>query len=188
MRPEDRARKLKKEADELLDSIALAKLCKPIGELIPTGSYFLDLMMYPDIDLYLPPAKPRLLFDIAASLVENEPVTRVNFLNGGPGELKNALYIKPVIAVGDWERAWKIDIWAADLAFIEKKNKELEELGRKMTPQQRHLSLEYKFSVLNAQGRTPMYSGIHIYRAVVEHGLCEFEEITQYLRKNSIDV
>ena len=31
-------------------------------------------------------------------------------------------------------------------------------------------------------------SGIHIYRAVVEHGLFEFESITRYLRSQSINV
>ena len=78
-------------------------------------------MMYPDIDLYLPPTKPRQLFEIAASLAEKQPITRVNFINGGPAELKNALYLKPVIAVGTWERPWKIDLWAADLEFIKKR-------------------------------------------------------------------
>ena len=188
MKPIERAKKLKKEADELLERIELSELCKPIGELIPTGSYFLDLMMYPDIDLYLPPAKPRQLFEVVAKLAENQPVIRVNYLNGGPGELKDALYIKPVIAVGDWERAWKIDIWAANLALIERKNQELEKLDRKMTTEQRHLILNYKFSILNAQGRTPMYSGIYIYRAVVEEGLHDFGKITQYLREHSINV
>lgn len=127
MEPTDRAAKLKREADALLDSIGLAKLCEPVGKLIPTGSYLLDLI-------------------------------------------------------------WKIDIWSADLALIQAKNQYLEELGRRMTPQQRQLILDYKFTMLNAEGRTPRFSGIHIYRAVIEHGLHEFDEISRYLRERSIDV
>ncbi len=188
MTPQERSARLKKEADELLQKIGLKELCRNIGEITFTGSYFMDLMMYPDIDLYLPPAKPHQLFEIAASLTENHPVVRVNFLNGGPGPLKDALYIKPVIAIGDWERPWKIDIWAVDQVFIEGKNAELKCLVQKMTPEQRELILDYKFSVLNEQGRTPMFSGIYIYHAVIDHGLTAFSDITAYLRENSINI
>lgn len=188
MNPTERSAQLRREADELLATIELAKLCASIGEITPTGSYLLDLMMYPDIDVYVPPATPRQLFEIVAALTEKHPVIRVNFLNGGSGELANALYIKPVIALGNWERPWKIDIWAADNDLIQRKNAELQKLAYKMTPQQRSLILEYKFSVLNEKGRTPMFSGIFIYRAIIEEGLCDFAEITDYLRDHSIDI
>ena len=82
MNPIQRAAKLKEEADDLLQAIRLAERCHDIGPITPTGSYYLDLMIYPDIDLYLPPAKPRQLFELAAGLVEDHPVIRMNFLNG----------------------------------------------------------------------------------------------------------
>jgi len=186
MKPVERSAKLKAEADELLRQIKLAALCRDIGSLIPTGSYYLDLMIYPDIDLYLPPATPRQLFQIATQLVENHPVVRVNFLNGGPGELKNALYIKPVIATGDWERPWKIDIWAVDEAVISKKQAELDGFRTKLTPELREFILDYKYSILNEENRTPMFSGIHIYRAVLDHGMRDFTKITTYLREQGI--
>ena len=188
MKPIERSASLKKEADELLQEIRLAELCRDIGKLTPTGSYYLDLMMYPDIDLYLPPAKPGQLFQIATHLVENHPVVRVNFLNGGPGPLKNALYIKPVIAIGSWERAWKIDIWAVDQNYIDAKTTELQIYKKRMTAELREVILDYKFSILNEEGRTPMFSGIYIYQAVIDYGMREFAEITAYLRGNSIKV
>ena len=188
MKPVERSAKLKREADKLLEEIRLEELCHDIGKVTPTGSYYLDLMMYPDIDLYLPPAKPSQLFAIAAHLVENHPVVRVNFLNGGPGPLQNAFYIKPVIAVGNWERAWKIDIWAVEQAYINEKSAELRNYKERLTPELRELILNYKFSVLNEEGRTPMFSGIYIYQAVMDHGMRKFEEITGYLREHSIRV
>ncbi len=188
MKPIERSAKLKKEANQLLREIKLAELCRDIGELTPTGSYYLDVMIYPDIDLYLPPATPGQLFQIAAHLVENHPVLRVNFLNGGPGPLKNALYIKPVIAMGDWERPWKVDIWAVSQAFIDQKTAELRKYKEIMTPELRELIVDYKYSILNEEFRTPMFSGIFIYQAVLDHGLRNFAEITEYLRENSITV
>jgi len=188
MNPIERSARLKIEADDLLQEINLEALCRDIGELTPTGSYYLDLMIYPDIDIYLPPTTPRKLFQIAAHLVENHPVVRVNFLNGGSGPLKNGLYIKPVIAVGEWERSWKIDIWSVEQTFIEEKNAELDHYKEIITPEQRELILNYKYAILNVEGRTPMFSGIFIYQAVLVHGLKMFPEITEYLRENSIQV
>jgi hypothetical protein len=57
-----------------------------------------------------------------------------------------------------------------------------------MSPDQRQLILEYKFSILTAAGRTPMFSGIHIYRAVVNLGFTDFSEISNYLRENGISL
>jgi hypothetical protein len=188
MNPIERATRLKNEADELLQEIKLAERCRHIGRLTPTGSYYLDLMMYPDIDLYLPPATPRKMFQIVTGLVEEHPVMRVNFLKGGSGPLEDGLYIKPVIAVGEWERPWKIDIWAISQSFIEEKTDEMNSYKMRMTPEQRELILNYKYSVLNEDGRTPYFSGIFIYQAVIDQGLWENSEITNYLRKNSIDI
>ncbi len=188
MKPIERSTKLKIEADELLREVKLAELTAEIGALTPTGSYFLDLMVYPDIDLFLPPATPSQLFRVAAHLVENHPVERLNFLNGGPGPLKDGLYIKPVIAVGDWERPWKIDIWAIDLNFIEEKNAEMRSFKDRMTLEQRERIINYKFSILTPEYRTPMYSGIYIYQAVIDHGMVEHTEITEYLRENGIQI
>jgi hypothetical protein len=188
MNPTERSAKLRTEADELLRNIKLAELCSAIGTLIPTGSYYLDLMVYPDIDLYLPPATPRQLFQMVTHLVEHHPVERVNFLNGGPGPLKNGLYIKPVIAFGDWERPWKIDIWAVDQSFIAEKNAELRSIKERMTPEQRELIVNYKYSILTPAYRTPMFSGVYIYRAVIDYGMVDHKEITEYLREHAIEI
>jgi hypothetical protein len=163
MNPIERSAKLKKEADELLQKIRLAELCRDIGVLTPTGSYYLDLMVYPDIDLYIPPTTPRKLFQIAAHLVENYPIKSVSFLNGGPGPLEHGIYIKPVIAVGEWERPWKIDIWSVDQNFIIEKSAEMRNFKERMTPEQRELIINYKLSILTPEYRTPMFRGIYIY-------------------------
>jgi hypothetical protein len=55
-----------------------------------------------------------------------------------------------------------------------------------MTPQQRKLILEYKYSILTDQYRTPMFSGIYIYRAVIDHGMTDYKKITKFLKANGI--
>ena len=46
MTPEQRAEALRKQADEVLQLVNLRDHCAKIGDITPTGSYFLNLMMY----------------------------------------------------------------------------------------------------------------------------------------------
>ncbi len=188
MTPEDRSRALQREANDVLDLIRLYELCAPIGRLMPTGSFFLDLMMYPDIDLYLPATTPDVLLTVAVELGKHPCVQKINYSRGGPGELKDGLYLKPVVVHGHWERPWKIDMWALPLTIVEKKQAELEDLRARMTPEHRQRIVDTKYRLLTNEGRTPMFSGIYIYRAIVEHGLEQLDDIVEFLKGNGINV
>ena len=188
MTPEERSQRLRAEADQVLELIRLRECCREIGDLTPTGSYFLDLMMYPDVDLYLPASSPEALMKVAAKLALHDSVKEIVFQKGGPADLADGLYLKPVVRFGAWERNWKIDIWSVSADIIRKKQVELADLKARMSQDQRQLILNYKFSILTAAGRTPMFSGIHIYRAVVNLGMTDFTEISGYLRENGITV
>jgi hypothetical protein len=188
MTPEERSRALRQEADEVLDLIGLHEVCAPIGKLAPTGSYLLDLMMYPDIDLYLPPTTPEKLLGVAVEVAKHDCIQRINYIRGGPGDLKDGLYLKPVVIHGRWERPWKIDIWSLASSVVEKKQAELNDLRTRMTLQQRAVILDVKYRLLTDDGRTPMFSGIHIYRAVIDNGLEQLDDIVTVLRDNGIEV
>ena len=186
MTPEQRSRALRQEADEVLQLVRLHELCAPIGRLTPTGSYFMDLMMYPDIDVYLPPTTPEVLMGVAVELAKHECVERINYMRGGPRELKDGLYLKPYVTHGGWERPWKIDIWSVPSSLVERKQAELGDLRDRMTPDQRAIILDTKYRLLTDEGRTPMFSGIYIYRAVIGGGLERLEDIVESLRENGI--
>lgn len=144
-------------------------------------------MMYPDVDLYLPASSPEEMMKVAGKLALHDCVKEIVFQKGGPAELADGLYLKPVIRLGAWERNWKIDIWSVPADVAQKKQAELTDLKARMSPDQKQLILAYKFSILT-DGRTPMFSGIHIYRAVVNLGLTDFSEINSYLRENGISL
>jgi hypothetical protein len=188
MTPEERSKRLQKEADKVLAMVHLRQHCAHIGKIVPTGSYFLNCMMYPDIDLYIPLVPVEILFGIAIKIARYDCVKKINFEKGGSGDLMKGLYLKPVIQYGEWERLWKIDIWSLPINIINEKQKELEDIKTRMTSEQKEIILNYKFSILTETGRTPMFSGIYIYRAVVNLGLKDFTKITEYLRKNEINI
>ena len=145
-------------------------------------------MMYPDIDLYLPPTTPERLLGVAAELGKHNCVERINYRRGGPGELKNGLYLKPVVTHGAWERPWKIDIWSLPSPIVERSQAELDGLRTRMTPKQRSVILDTKYRLLTDEGRTPGLSGIYIYRVVIDNGLEELEDILEFLRRNGVTV
>jgi hypothetical protein len=57
-----------------------------------------------------------------------------------------------------------------------------------MTESLRERIIRYKNTILTPAGRTPMYSGIFIYRAFVDEGLSDFGDVTRSLIAHGIQV
>jgi len=188
MTPEERSRKLRQEADDVLNLIDLRRLAAPIGALTFTGSYHLDLMMYPDIDVNLPLTTPERLMSIGVELSKLPCVKKLRYLRGGEGPLKDGLYLKPEIEYGNWGRLWKIDIWSLPSSVLDRTQDEMADLKRRMTAAHRAIILDTKYRLLTDEGRTPIFSGIFIYRAVLNLGLNQEKDINAYLIDNGIDL
>jgi hypothetical protein len=184
----ERAKKLLQEADDVLDMLRLAEITRPYGELVPTGSYFLDTMVYPDIDVFLPTLPLEAIFAIGAGLAACEKVIQVVYEPSRDPSLPGGRYLKPRIQYGDWGRPWKVDIWSVDPQIIQRQIAPMLRFKERMTPALREKILRYKLSVLTAGHRTPMHSGFFIYQAFIDEGLEDFAAVTAYLRQNGISV
>jgi hypothetical protein len=62
----ERTGKLRQEADVMLGKIRAFEILQSYGKVNLTGSYFLDVMAYPDIDLYLAQISLEQVFSIGA--------------------------------------------------------------------------------------------------------------------------
>jgi len=186
--PIERSSKLRQEADIIIKELNLYEILNPYGRIVPTGSYFLDLMMYPDIDLYLSKVSIAQLFEIGSQFACSDMVFQVVFEKSRDMSLPGGLYLKPRIEYGDWGRMWKIDIWSLDDSVIAEKMKDMLRFKQVMTEYQREQILRYKFSVLTPAKRTPMYSGYFIYKAFIDQGLSDFADVTKYLIENGIQM
>jgi hypothetical protein len=184
----ERAAKLRQEAELVMQAVRLEELLRPYGGMTPTGSYFLDLMVYPDIDLYMPKVSIRQLLEIGGRLAECSIVNQVLFEKSDLPSLPGGLYLKPRIDYGDWGRPWKIDIWSLEAELIAEKMGPMRQFVAGLTPALREQILRYKTSLLNDEHRTPRFSGYFIYKAFIDEGLSDFGQVTQYLIDNGIEL
>jgi hypothetical protein len=188
MNPIERSAKLRQEADIVAEEIGLWRVLSSYGRVVPTGSYFLDVMVYPDVDLYMSKVSLAQLFEIGAQLAESDLVFEVVFAKSKVTDLPGGLYLKPRVEYGDWGRPWKFDIWSIEDALIEEKMACMYHFRDEMTESLRERILNYKVSVLTEGHRTPMYSGYFIYKAFIDEGLTDFQQVTQYLIDNGIEM
>ena len=189
MLPLEHANKLKSEADYVLKLVRMEEILQSYGCVYPTGSYFLDVMVYPDIDLYLTEVSLGQLFEIGAQIAAGERVSQVVFeKSDDPVELPEGLYLKTRVNYGEWGRPWKIDLWSLAHNVIQRKMEAMIHFQQKMTPLMRQQIVRYKLSVLTSQKRTPMYIGYYIYKAFIDEGLTDFESINRFLISNGIQL
>ena len=190
MDPIERSACIRKEADLVIHEVRLFEILAEAGvkRIVPTGSYFLDVMVYPDIDIYFPPQPVETMFWIGGQIAQCKNVFQVIFSKSREPELPGGLYLKPRIEYGDWGRPWKIDLWSLDEAIIDDHLHEMQRLKEKMSEALREAIILYKTSLLNEEGRTPIYSGYFIYKAFLDEGLSDQQEVRRYLIKSGIEL
>lgn len=187
------AKMLKEEGQELLSSTGLASLLNQYGHVFHTGSFALNLMAWPDIDLYLVPTKwplgrPQLSLLLSAlSSFENLLQIKVEM----PGMHNNhflpkGIYIGLKLRYGNWRLPWKFDIWIVEEAFVNEKVLWLNNTLEKLNQVNRAVILEQKHRFITTAGRTPSFSGYYIYEAVLDKSFHCPDKIKQHLIKNGI--
>jgi hypothetical protein len=127
----------------------LEELLRSCGQVTVSGSYYLDLMAWPDLDIYL-------------------PLRFKNHVWYPAPELPAGLYWG-VRAQQDPSVQWKLDIWA-------------------QSPEARVTILQLKQALLTPEGRTPVFSGYHIYCAVIDHGMRDLEQVKKYLTGKGVSL
>jgi hypothetical protein len=172
----------------------LDELLRGYGSVCYSGSYYLDLMAWPDLDIYYPldPSQEYLtkflgLGPRLASVCQLISLRFKNDVRYPEGQLPYGLYWG-VRAEQNSSLRWKLDIWALPPAVIDANQTELDRLKSKLTPKKRTLILEFKQALLTPEGRTPIHSGYHIYCAVLDLGMHAIGEVKEYLKNQGVSI
>ena len=189
------SKKIRSQADDLLQQRGLGAILDRYGRYYITGSYYLDVMVYSDLDITIlmngDPLSHETFMKIAGEVADLDHVWRLNYCNHVryPSPLlPKGLYLGIKTTIESTTRMWKVDLWAMDESLYTEKQQDIVEIKRRMDPESRNLILRIKHSLLTPEGRTPMNSGYHIYRAVLFENLTERDQIIDYLRYTGIEL
>jgi hypothetical protein len=187
------ARQLRREADELLHGRGLDGTLKSYGRVFYTGSYALDAMAWPDVDINMQlepdPASIGAFFEIGRKIAAIPEVSSMKFSNTFVERVEGwpeGLYWGIRLKYGDWPANWKIDIWAYSPEAYAENMATMQEILDAVDEEKRALICEIKQALLMPDGRTPILSGYRIYRAVLFEGLTELDDVKAYLREQGV--
>lgn len=191
-----RSRYLKEEATAIIHEAGLDSILRRYGNLHYTGSYFLDLMVWPDLDIELSldpdPFSLDAFFDLGRAIAQACVVSWMTFYNRvwfRPFEhIPHGLYWNIRVEDDAFTEEWNIDLWSFEPSVLEANWQQMQKTAAAIDEPKRRMIIELKHSLLTEKGRTPRFSGYHIYQAVLFKGLTRREEIIRYLRDNGVDL
>ena len=184
------SKQLHQEASELLDKEGLLPMLRSFGTTRVIGSYTLDTMTWPDIDISmnLPNKKnTELFFEIGKRIGTKFEITKMSYSNhyirGFPG-YDHGLYWG--IQLRYKEREWKIDLWGYDAAAYQKHIAEAETLRCQLQHADRAAILRIKYAICqHPDYRGNIYNSMAIYRAVLEDKIETVDAFNVWLEKNA---
>lgn len=187
---------LKNRAQEILRKTDLHKILSEFGEVVFTGSFELDTMVWNDIDIQILPKngkgieeEKKLLAKLTGILISGFPIKKLNFID---------FYIrkKPKMPEGRyvgfqyWDEEnseeWKFDIWILSEADFDRNRTFMKEMKEKLTGNLRTKAIEIKGKLTDEYGRPPQLASYNIYRALVHEGIRDEAEILNFLVKNGV--
>jgi len=192
----ENSKNIRLEADELIYKNGLNEVLTTYGDVFYTGSYYLDVMAWPDIDIEIVLNSDSidldLFFEMGKALAKLPNVASMKFDNSINFRTLETLpvgyYWKLVIDRGTGNKPWKVDLWAMDPKAVDEHISLMDKILDDMTDDSRKTIIEIKHALLTKDGRTPVLSGYYIYQAVLYEKLTELNDVVEYLRKKGINV
>jgi len=180
---------LHQEASELLDKEGLLPMLRSFGTTRVIGSYTLDTMTWPDIDISMNLRNEKnteLFFEIGKRIGTKFQITKMSYSNhyirGFPG-YDHGLYWGTQLRYRG--REWKIDLWGYNDTDYQKHIAEFETLRCQLQDADRGAILRIKHVICqHPDYRGNTYNSMAIYRAVLADKVESVNEFITWLEKN----
>ncbi|MCX6740372.1 MAG: hypothetical protein NTZ49_04040 [Candidatus Parcubacteria bacterium] len=184
------SKKIKAQADMILKESDIVEILKDYGKVKISGSYALDVMLRPDLDLFVITEKHdwNKVIDIQSKIMNLKYFRDFNFANWVDFEDKTitpikGYYFQPWVPINN--QLWKMDIWLITSEYD--RTTELTEHFKKLLDQEpddikRIAILEIKEAMKENKKYTKGINGKLIYKAVLENGITNVEDFNKFLR------
>ncbi|SRR5260221_10855475 len=184
-----RSKEFKKQADEILGRSKLVEVLSRYGEVKFTGSYPLNLMMRPDLDVYAiakENSKEKML-EVVQGIFSSCYFDEIRFTNYldfyKDQDDHKGYYFQPLVKIGD--NRWKLDIWLMAENRYEPHTEHFLEILNKdpHANEKRLIILELKNHYKEGQKYKNNINGRKIYEAVLENEVKNVEEFERFLQR-----
>lgn len=191
-----KSKKNKLQADEIIGKSGILEILGSYGKVKVAGSYALDVMLRPDIDVYVVTDKHdwSKVREIHSKIIESNYFREVDFVNWldferNPivdiwGPSIRGYYLRPIIPVE--ANLWKMDIWLITPEYD--KSAERTDFYKKLLDQaggsKKNIILEIKDSMMMNGRYIDGVDGKLIYSAVLERGIKTVDEFRIFLQGN----
>ena len=164
----------------------VAPYLEKYGSFEVVGSYALDLMVWPDLDIQFKPNQEdaiQVIGELSKDLLKDENVKSIKLINfyKRPNTKFAAGICMMVhyLPIDDLE--WKADIWIQNRETVQQTLARTQTWQALLEPSTRQLILKWKTRLLNDQNRVIKHGSQAVYEAILEKGHQSDSEIEAYL-------
>lgn len=170
--------KVKQTAEKLLKEKQVVETLSKYGTVFVGGSYALDVMYGPDIDIIVGCSDPKKAARSAlADLVEKEGFQKYQYKDFVKYKLENRpeSYILVLIILFEGIQ-WEIEIWFFDTGGLEEGREHINTLLSKLTPKIKQTIIKIKYQREQNQLSKNSLSSVTIYECVINNNACDIKD------------
>ncbi|MBI2109486.1 MAG: nucleotidyltransferase domain-containing protein [Parcubacteria group bacterium] len=185
----EESKRIKAQADRILKESGIIEILKTYGEVKIGGSYALNVMLRPDLDLFVIAEKHdwNKVLDIQSKIMKTKYFREFDFVNWvdfktNEEDFLPGYYFQPWVPIDD--QLWKIDVWL----FTQECDKSAEnteyfkKLLKKSDESKRIAILEIKEAMRQGLKYIKGVNGKLICKAVLESGITTPKEFREFLQ------
>tara|TARA_A100001015_G_scaffold241313_1_gene275362 strand:+ start:4361 stop:4957 length:597 start_codon:yes stop_codon:yes gene_type:complete len=188
----DQAHTIKKNAEEVIESLKINEILKQYGTLFFTGSYALDLMTWNDIDMQLVIKEgvntKKAFNEIFSHFFQNKAFIKskvIHFHGDFKPVMPRGLYLGLEFSLQELGGMWKLDLWVLEQEDFDKNRTFIKDIESILTPKIRGLILEMKHEMMSGNSRVPQLGSYELYKALLK-GYRSKDEINKYLKSKNV--
>lgn len=178
---------IRNEAEVILYEYGLMERLNRFGKIFVSGSYFLELMTWRDLDIYLEADNMNVetFFELGRDISLCIQPSKMNFRNeliGRTEHLPQGYYWGCFAVINS--NAWKVDVWSISSKDFVQKQREIHELKSKINGVQRKMILMLKNNLHNHPLYRKKFFSVDIYNAVIQDNIYSVENFRDWLLLN----